>query len=227
MPPRRDARSQGIWPQWAIAASTGNWNGLSYREYVDLSDERASGVANLFISSDDFMFEDEAMGDKPVHRCVTSLLKTGIPCSAHFGRPKGVSRFPKRTFGVSIRVSVPLFSIDRITEDIRTMSSSRNGIPPTPPRRGGPETSLIRTDICLGASSPKGPRRDFGSSEIYRSVRVALKLKIYGARYFIFRNLPKGDRREVVLFFSKIGMCVGGGGLFPDLPKERKKATTV
>ena len=36
---------------WPIAAAAGNWKGVSFRAYVDLSDELAEGIAQLPIES--------------------------------------------------------------------------------------------------------------------------------------------------------------------------------
>ena len=45
--------------QWLIVAAAGNWKGLSFMPYVDLSDEVADGIAQLFIESYNFNSDKE------------------------------------------------------------------------------------------------------------------------------------------------------------------------
>ena len=90
-------------PQWPIAASSGNWDGPSFRRYVDLSAESASDMAMLLISSYNFESDDgwpdalpecpgEGAVDRPdfpggTPRVILALANAGLPGSSHFGWP--------------------------------------------------------------------------------------------------------------------------------------------
>ena len=54
--------------QWPIVAGVGQWNGLSFRNYIDISDELSRDMAQLFIHSYDFESDDEGRAPQEVHR---------------------------------------------------------------------------------------------------------------------------------------------------------------
>ena len=53
--------------QWPIVAELGKWNGLSFKDYVDLSDELSHDMSKLFISNYNFQSDEE---DDQVRRWV-------------------------------------------------------------------------------------------------------------------------------------------------------------
>ena len=55
-------------PQWPIVAAAGQWSGLSFRNYVGLSDELSRDMAQLFPQSYSFDSEGGLAADPPVRR---------------------------------------------------------------------------------------------------------------------------------------------------------------
>ena len=80
--PGQEIKESG--PQWPIVASVGQWGGLPFRNYVDISDELSRDMAQLFIHPYDFASgvktkRSQRYGDGVTLASLPTPLKTDYP----------------------------------------------------------------------------------------------------------------------------------------------------
>ena len=81
--------------QWPIVASAGQRGGLSFRCYVDLSDELSTSVEALFIQPYNFESGEELLGHI---RYTVGLPRRKVDPEVSLRLARGLFRFPKSSY---------------------------------------------------------------------------------------------------------------------------------
>ena len=136
-------------------AGVGQWGGLSFRNYVDLSDELSRDMGQLFIHSYDFESDDEGSAPREVHRWGSLrhrifLIKPEYPsvrrslrmCCGLCGFDQ-ISNFLKLRFQTNdnpVDINGIIFSLGNLR---------KAAILPTVPPPFGAQAKLTRPQLCL------------------------------------------------------------------------------